>query len=520
MNSHSDCQIQTTGIKSKFFVVIMLLFFQFLAYGLSISKYGIYSDDWVFFEPTILGNTTNFQKDVHSWFMIGFDVRPLRFIEHGIISLMIHSFGLPSAYSLLLVIEAISAWMIFLIFSNMLPPVSAFAIALFFLLAPLDTTLLWLATLHWRIAFFLVLSAMYLIKTRVWVLSILLLLLSSGFNEGPMPLIAISGLIPWPSISRRSRWLRTGISTFICLSGYLTWRLLCFLYFTSDPRINMLSHQKLNTIISRFLLNYIVALYVIFISSVKFCFQALRSHPGIFAGYLTGFLVIVLILYRIRSLREGMYRSIDLITLDLRIFFLIGLFVWIGGYWTGIFMWTSFVPCGSTRMNYPGNLVFTLCIFVILILVYRLIKRWNGKSKALISCLVLAAGITAILLTRCYRVQRDYVSVWNEQVSLITEFYRLSSEVPEGTLIILKYEDPAGRSIATLNETWQHEVITRLVFPPGVRLVLEKNIRSYSISENNEITIYNIFEKINIHPGKIVYWLWNDELHQIQTIKS
>lgn len=499
-------------------VFLLLIVLQAFAYGLSIRDYGFYADDWVFAEHTSLAPDAVFSRAARSCFFDATDPRPLRFIEHGLIALLIRSYGFSSAYFLQLTIEALSAFLLYLLLARSLTPPTALLVSVLFLLAPLDTTQLWLATFHWRIAFLLACLALLLLDTPFWPAAPLLILISAGFNEGLLAYLGIAAALPLQTIPARKRIVRLIVSFGIIALGYFLWRFVVFPAISPDPRlVRLTSPDAAPDLLRRFSLNYIVALYVIVVASIRFCVDAIRQHALIVVAWLTALVPILILLLRVRgpapAARDTLPRSYSEIPVLLRL----GAAAWLCTYWTGIFDWTGFAPGGGTRLNYPGNVTFAAWSAAVILIVSDLRRASNRTLLKNLRIALVVAIPLAGLLTRTHQVRMDYIEAWRDQKALIPALASASSGLEPGTVVILKYDDPPNRSISTFTDTWHHDAIVRLFFPANVRLVLEKNIWKYEFSSEGAIDITNIFEAIRVAPDRLAYWIWDaGELHRIK----
>ncbi len=499
-------------------VFLLLLVLQAFAYGLSIRDYGFYADDWVFAEHTSLASDTDFACAARSFFFDATDPRPLRCIEHGLIAFLIRSFGFPSAYLLQLALETLSVFLLYLLLARSFTPPTALLTSVLFLLAPLDTTQLWLATFHWRIAFLLACAALLLLDTRIWPAAPLLILISASFNEGFLAWLGIAVALPLHRISTRTRIVRLIVSFSIIASGYFLWRFVLFPAISPDPRmVRLMDWDASSDLLRRFALNYIVALYVILVASIRFCLDAILRHPLIFIAWLTALVPILTAFLRVRGPAPAARDTRPCSCSDIPVLLRLGAAAWIFTYWTGIFDWTGFAPGGGTRLNYPGNLSFAAWTAAVILPVSGL-----GRASDRIALRNLRIALTisialAALLTRTHLVRMDYVEAWRDQKTLIPALTDAARDLEPGTVIILKYDDPPGRSISTFTDTWHHDAIVRLFFPGNVRLVLEKNIWKYEFPREGDICITNIFEAIRVTPDRLAYWIWDPgELHRIK----
>ncbi|GEM_PF-4627571 len=499
-------------------VFLLLIVLHALAYGLSIRDYGFYADDWVFAEHTSQATDADFSSAVHTLFFDPTDPRPLRCIEHGLIAFLIRSFGFPSAYILQLTLEALSAFLLYLLLARSLTPPTALLVSVLFLLAPLDTTQLWLATFHWRIAFLLACAALLLLDTRIWPAAPLLILISAGFNEGLLVWLGIAAALPLPRIPARTRIVRLIVSFSIIASGYFLWRFVLFPAISPDPRmIRLMDRDAASGVLRRFALNYIVALYVILVASIRFCVDAIRQHPLIFGAWLTTLVSMLAAFSGVRGPTPAARDARPCSYSDIPVLLRLGAAAWICTYWTGIFDWTGFAPGGGTRLNYPGNLSFAAWTAAVIMIVSGLWRASNGTDLKNLRLALTVSIVLAALLTRTHQVRMDYVEAWRDQKTLIPALADAAMDLQPGTVVILKYDDPPGRSISTFTDTWHHDAIVRLFFPENVRLVLEKNIWKYEFPQEGDICITNIFEAIRVTPDRLAYWIWDaGELHRIK----
>ncbi|MBN1355250.1 hypothetical protein JXA40_03160 [bacterium] len=500
---------------------LILAVVQVLTGGLLTGSFGYYLDDWWFSDNYYrIAQPSASAIDRFDLFEWNGDVRALRFLLLGTQTVLIRQAGVPAACWLQILVEWSVSVFLFCLIRRTRGEVTAWIITCLFVLSPLDTTLLWLATFHWRVSLALVLAALLLVPSRFRLLSPALLLAAALVNEGPAPMYLMGVL--WPSRTDKGSPKRFIVGS--CLMAgtiYMLWRFVLFPAISVDIRTGMVLSQAPAEIIARMALNYLLGGYIFFVSAWRFTFDTIVRHTimsisVIGTGMLAGSVLIAWMSRRSGQLDRFM-EHLPSITWTIQNLVL-GYFL---SYWTGIFWYAGHQPGGDTRMNYPANIPFAFWILLAAMLTAKALNRLR-VSRAIQGGFVIAAIMLACsaFMARAVRTQMDYRAAWRQQVRFVEQLAVQTEPLPFGSLIVLDLDPQPPLAIQAFHVSahWHLESLVLNFIKPGMNLIFRDNIQQARLTGSGGIRLFTRSGRITAPPGAITFFRWTGE--DLKTLPS
>jgi hypothetical protein len=488
--------------------VLILAAVHLFAFGLNIGGYGYYSDDW-WFGDRFYWNRATTDSDIPSYhFFRNHAVREFRCLEIGLKTGLIRILGLKTAYLFQILTGYAVSILFFIIIRRRQSSLTAWLLTLFFTLAPLDTTQLWLSTLHWRIAMLLVLTSIMCAGTRYRWFSPLILLTSMLFQEGTAPLYLMALLwLPETDRGNKQRFILVGFAAACALYGL--WRFALLPILTPDHRVLILLEQPGRAILSRFLWNYAIGAWIVFISGFTFVWDSIVRQPVLSGciAMLTLFLTATALIWLARAGHDrhpARLPPISWTAKNLCLSFVLS-------YWTGVFMFAGHEMGPATRMNYPAHITFAFLILLLLTFIQWFAHGTRCSSSVQKYIILLtSASLLSLLTTHTLRIQTDYKDAWNEQIEILSQLVPVTTMLPPGNLIILDVgsRPPGAIDSFPVPGNWHRESLTRNFMNPGIRLLLKQDILHARILDSGCIRLNTRSHQLTVPHHWIHVFRW------------
>lgn len=467
---------------------------------LYLGNYGLYSDDWHDSLEHLLTDNTTFIQNMNDMLLRQWEMRPLRTVEY-ICQRIVYSFaGLSGVYILQALLISISMLLLYLILIVRIPKNHALLIPLIFSLSPLDTTTLWLATMHHRFCLVFCLLAMYsLIKGKNVVFSAVLLMISLLFSELSFGIFLLSPLLMIEF--SENRWINKKIfypilkkTVFVFLSVfsiYILWRIVIAPLYMEDMRINEMLVGGLLGYLSRYVDCFRYGYQILIISSLKFLGYSLRIEGHVFLGMILAFSLLGFIYFCYKKKR----RNSKIVSNDefpnnwfyILYYICIGLITVLLSYWYGRCYKSCLYMGGLTRFNFPTGIAYAFFSFGLMLLLFKAVEYIFKSSKLSLLCKACSLIFTfSLLTTHRIHIQKDYAENWQIQKNIISDMYNLVPELPENMLIILSYTDSTYRAMHTFKKDkfWQTDFISEMLYGPKRELLLKDDINEINMKGN------------------------------------
>jgi len=465
-----------------------------------VGSYGLYSDDWHDSIEHLLADDETFVKNMNDMLIHQWEMRPLRTVEYALQRVVFSMAGLSGVYVLQALIIAFSMLVLYLILIERLHKNHALLITLIFSLSPLDTTTLWLATMHHRFCLLFCFLAMYsLLRGRHVIFSALCLMISLLFSELAFGIFLLTPLLMIEFSENRhinkkifypilKKTLLLFISVFVI---YMIWRIIIAPLYMKDMRVEEFLAGGLLGYIKRYADCFKYGYQILFISGLKFLAFSMRSDIFIFVGTIVVFSIISLIYFKYKKnnppVKTKPHEDLPNSWFHILYYIGLGLITVPLSYWYGICYKSCLYMGGLTRFNFPNGIAYAFFLFGIILLLFKAIEHFFKSSKLIFFSKTFILIIAfSLLMTHRIHIQKDYAENWQIQKNVITDMFTLFPALPENTLIILNYRDASYRPMFTFKKDkfWQTDAIAELLYGPKRGLILMDDINQIDVNED------------------------------------
>jgi len=496
---------------------------------LYINSYGLYSDDWAMFTDGIFSDQSTFNQYIKDTLFRQWEMRPLRAIEYIGKRIAFSIGGIPAIYGLQSLLITLSMMLFYIILIKRIPTIHALFLSLIFSLSPLDTTTLWIATMHYRYSLLFCLIAIYLmINGKKSLYSGLFLIFSLLICEVALGLFLLSPflMIEFTDDGRFNKKLfypvlkKTIITFVIVFALYLLWRLGITQLYMEDIRVNNMLAGGLAGVLVNYLNNFLSGYRILFVRSINFLLFSFRLEALLLLfifciGWIGSIIYLkiskiwILLPYSLNSKDIEVNKKHTLFSIY---YIIMGLISALLSYWLGSSsLFNEYFGVG-TRFNFVAGIAFAFFYFGILLSIFKIIDSvLKSSNLILFSKLFLIIMLFAFLITHRIHIQKDYVKAWDIQKNIISSLCNSYQILPENKLVILRYQEHAYRAIPVFDilAPWQIHFMAKAIYGPNRIVKLEDYIQEMEMNGGRlNIRIWydgsTLFRDLNLHPEDIV----------------